>query len=105
MKGRLTIIPPTGAVSSQELAAPPRLEDLQGGVGGGYIEIVPGFNRFHGRKCVAFCDEDGKRKELSSNPRATELWYAQMQGPFLYNDILVGPIVIITGDKELLEEL
>jgi Domain of unknown function (DUF3846) len=106
MKGRLTIIPVgSGAVSSQELAAPPALKDLQARIGGGYIEIVPGFKRYMGKPCVAFCDEDGKRKKMPVNIHATELWYGQMKGPFIHEDMLVGPIVIITGDRELMEEL
>ena len=104
MKGVLTIIPASGAVSSKKLAAPPALEDLQGGVGG-YIELVPGFNHWQGERCVAFCDEDGKRKKLPYNMRATKRWYDQMQGPFIRKDVLVGPIVIVTGDRELMEEL
>lgn len=110
MRGLLTIIPVSGAVSSKEQAGPPALEDLQGGIGGGYIELVPGFNRYQGKPCVAFCDEDGKRKRLPVNMRATELWYKSVGGPVFdtYDgpqDILVGPIVIVTGDRELMEEL
>jgi hypothetical protein len=104
MKGRLTIIPAgTGAVSSKELAAAPRLEDLPGGVGGD-IELVPGFIRYQGEPCAAFCDEDGKGKRMPVNQRATALWHA-MLAPLKVNDYLVGPIVIVTGDRELLEEL
>ena len=101
MKGRLTIIPVTGAVSSQELAAPPHLETLQGGVGGD-IELVPGLTKFGGKPCIAFCDEDGKRKNLPVNALATELWYAQVGDRY---DWLVGPIVIVTGDAALMEEM
>jgi hypothetical protein len=112
MRGALTIIPVgDGAVSSKELAAPPRLEDLQAGVGGGYIEVVPSFTRFVGQPCVAFCDEDGKRKQMPVNMRATELWYVQMPDTFWRGDTgfpldhLVGPVVIVTGDEELMSAL
>jgi hypothetical protein len=106
MKGRLTIIPVgDAAVSSKELAAVPRLEDLAGAIGGGYIELVPHFKRYQGKPCVAFCDEDGKRKNMGVNTRATELWYGQMVGPFIHPDWLVGPIVIITGDRALMRKL
>ena len=74
MQGVLTIIPTSGAVSSKELAAPPTLQDLVTGIGGGYIEIVPGFTRYEGKRCVAFCDEDGKRKQQPFNFLATSLW-------------------------------
>jgi hypothetical protein len=111
VKGRLTIIPPQGAVSSKELAAPARLEDLQAGLGGGYIELVPGFTRYMGKPCVAFCDEEGKLNGLPYNVRASELWYGQMADTFCSKDtgwpldVLVGPVVIVTGDAELMEEL
>lgn len=103
MRGLLTIIPVSGAVSSKELAAPPALQDLQGGVGG-YIQLVPYFTRYEGQPCVAFCDEDGKRKGLPINQRATELW-TELEPRFIRRDVLVGPVVIVTGDKALMREL
>ena len=110
MRGVLTIIPASGAASSQELVAPPALEALKAGIGGGYIERVPGWTHYESKPCVAFCDEDGKRKRLPVNMRATELWYKSVGGPVFdtYDgpqDFLVGPIVIVTGDRELMEEL
>jgi len=104
MKGVLTIIPVgNAAVSSKELAAAPRLEDLQGGVGGD-IEVVPLFTKYKGRPCVAFCNEEGKLNGLPVNQVATAFWYAQ-EPRFIGRDILVGPVVIITGDRELMREL
>lgn len=105
MKGALTIIPAgSGAVSSKELAAPPALEDLQAGIGGGYIEVVPYFDHYEGRPCVAFCNENGKLDGMPVNERATALWYA-MEPRFMGRDHLVGPIVIITGDRALMRSL
>lgn len=105
MRGVLTIIPVSGAVSSKELAAPPALQDLQGGVGG-YIELVPHFTRYQGKDCVAFCDEDGKRKGLPVNTHASTLWFLQQTDRgVIHHDWLVGPIVIVTGDKALMREL
>jgi hypothetical protein len=102
VRGVLTIIPVgNGAVSSKELAAPPALKDLQGGVGGD-IEIVPYFTRYEGKPCVAFCNEHGKlHLGLPVNRRATILWHGQRA----INDYLVGPVVIVTGDKQLMREL
>jgi hypothetical protein len=111
VRGVLTIIPADGAVSSKELAAPPALEDLQAGIGGGYIQVVPHFTRYMGKPCVAFCDEEGKLNGLPYNVRASELWYGQMPDTFWRTDtgwpldILVGPIVIVTGDRQLLRAL
>lgn len=103
MRGLLTIIPVSGAVSSKELAALPALEELQRGVGGD-IELVPYFTKYEGKPCVAFCDEDGKHKGMPINQRATALWY-EMEPRFMGRDVLVGPIVIVTGDKALMREL
>jgi hypothetical protein len=77
---------------------------------GGYIEMVPGFTHYEGEPCVAFCDEDGKSKCLPVNMRATDLWYRSVGGPVFdtYDgpqDYLVGPVVIITGDRALMRKL
>jgi hypothetical protein len=68
MKGRLTLIPVGGAITLQEVVAPPRLEFLQVWIGG-YLEAVPGFTRYEGQPCVAFCNEDGKRKRMDADGR------------------------------------
>ena len=100
MRGLLTIIQVDGAVSSEELAAPPALEALQAGIGGGYIEIVPWFTKYRGRRCMAFCDEDGKRKGLPINDHATALWHA-LVAALRGRDVLVGPVVIVSGAEVL----
>jgi ABC-type glycerol-3-phosphate transport system substrate-binding protein len=104
VRGLLTIIQVDGAVSSEELAAAPHLEDLQSWLGGGFIELVPYFTRYQGKPCLAFCDEDGKHKGMPINQRATALWY-ELEPRFMGMDILVGPIVIVSGDEQLMREL
>jgi hypothetical protein len=105
MRGVLIIIPVgDAAVTRKELAAAPRLEELSAGIGGGYIETVPYFTKYKGRPCVAFCDEEGKLHGLPVNQRATALWYA-LEPRFIGRDILVGPIVIVSGDRALLDSL
>ena len=76
------------------------------GVAGGYIQMVPQFGMYQGRKCVVFCDEEGKLKGYPPNNRATELW-AQSLGiqPFRLGDHLVGDIAILLGDDEFLASL
>jgi hypothetical protein len=103
VRGLLTIIPVSGAVSSKELAAPPALKALQAGVGG-YIQLVPYFLCYEGEPCIAFCDEEGKLNGLPVNERATALWH-MLEPRFIRQDVLVGPIVIITGDQELMRAL
>jgi len=96
VRGLLTIVQIGGAVSSQELTAPPALADLRAGIGGGYIELVPYFSKYGRWRCVAFCEEDGKLKGLPINDHATALWHAQVAA-LRGRDVLVGPVVIVSG--------
>ena len=91
-------------VSSQHLDKIPDLEQLKAGLDGGRLEVVPQFTRFAGKPCVAFCDEEGKLKNLPFNPTAHILWEAAA-GHTIRNDNLVGPIVIIVGAQGFLAGL
>jgi hypothetical protein len=89
---------------------------------GGYIEAVPGFTSVDidgegAVPCVAFCNEDGKRLGLATNRLATVMWNAALvraghpgllrpreEGGGLA-DYLVGTIVVVRGDRELMEAL
>jgi len=103
MKGRLTIIRSDGTRAVTDLSAPPTLEQLREGVGGP-IEVVPFFTTFADAACVAFCHEEGKLDGLPVNLTDQALWETAVGGP-IQTDILVGPIVIVSGDTELLEAL
>jgi hypothetical protein len=87
------------------LTGPVALEPLQGAIGGGYLEVVPYFTQFEGRPCVAFCDDNGKRKGLPVNKLATWLWLIQLAASPKYHDQLCGNIAIVTGDEELMADL
>lgn len=102
MKGTLYAINPDGSVIETPLASVPALEALQGIVGG-YIEPVPGFNRFRGFACAAFCNEEGKLEGLPVNRAATAAWRSAV-GTWP-GDVLVGSVAIVCGDAELLSEL
>lgn len=124
MKGRLIIIDPASASLRGQLNqvvdidATPELEVLQRAVGGS-IEGVPHWDSIEqdGARvpCVAFCNEDGKAEGLRTNDLATCEWEAclQTKGMTLMSraagggllDYLVGPIVVITGDDELMASL
>lgn len=86
---------------------PPSLEWLQNAVGG-FIEQVPYFTSMkNGERAVAFCNEYGKLKRMQINEAATQAWAAALErttddaGPL--NDILVGPVVVLTGDSDFME--
>lgn len=101
----LTVIEPNGTrkITAQESA--PDLTTLKAGVGGGLIEIVPYFNTYGGKPCVAFCDEEGKRNGQDFNPYATGAWLDAIE-PHALNDYLVGQVLIVNADTaEELEEL
>ena len=106
MKGKLTIIHPQGhAVEVVPIDHAPDCQELQKLVKG-YIECVPHFNRYKGEACVAFCNEEGKLDGLVANGLATGAWHYQLEKAGVpCHDVLVGPVVIVTGDDELLEAL
>jgi hypothetical protein len=112
MKGRLIVVGTDGSLTVTELTAPPDYETINEAVGG-YIEIVPGFNRFGNCECVAFCNEEGKLERMNEEGKlesmflniiAQALWERSV-GFKINDDYLVGPVAIIVGDEELLREL
>lgn len=100
MKGQLTVIKTDGTITVTELSAAPALEILQKSVGG-WLETVPYFAKYEGKPCVAFCNEEGKIRELPFNSVASDLWWSQ----FPTSDALFGDIVILRGDKKFLGAL
>jgi hypothetical protein len=113
MRGTMVIIHSWEDVPSvRQFLRPIMLEELKAGIGGGYIELVPGFTSIGVAgvvmDCVAFCDEDGKRKELPINHQATEFWRVALERRGLrmpIADQLCGDIAIIFGDKEFMATL
>lgn len=104
MQGQLTTIKPDGTITVQPITSVPSLEDLQSYVGG-YIEMVPMWEQFLGRDCIVFCHEEGKLHGDPVNEVATSLWKVQLlQVGILTPDILVGTVIIIAGDEELLSQ-
>src|SRR5262245_38701478 len=90
-----------------EIAAVHDRETLKALLDGGWLEAVPGFTRYPSRaadrlvRCAAFCDEEGKMKDLPVNEMATMLWHAGLQ-PAQRIDVLVGPVVVVFGDAEFM---
>lgn len=119
MKGlMLTFAPHTWEPTIRELTGEPPLDDVKAAMGDGWLELVPGFVSItvRGRRmsCVAFCDEDGKRKQMPTNGPATILWDHSLREhghPGLKDhaahwiDWLVGPVVVLAGDGEFMRSL
>lgn len=103
MKGTMTVIQPNGTLTTYPLKGVPDHTRISAAINGGLIQLVPYFSRYDGKDCVAFCNEEGKLNHLPLNASATALWAAQLDVPLV--DYLVGPVVIISGDAELLRRL
>jgi len=60
------------------------------------VERIPEFKRYEDRPCVAYCDENGKTKNLLLNELATTAWHEQLAKTGRPFDpvLLVGPVVI-----------
>ncbi len=103
--GLVIIVRPNEKVTILTVKKPPSLRRLQKMVGG-YIEIVPEFDRFAvgtgSAPAVAICNEEGKITGLPFNPLATAMWYKSVDGPV--TDTLVGNVIILTGSKQYLQE-
>lgn len=97
MKGTMIILRANGEREERSVDYVVGLTPLQKAVGG-YIEAVPYFAAFEGKRCVAYCNEEGKLKDLAVNAKATEAWWEQAP----VNDILVGDVVVLVGDSEFL---
>lgn len=69
---RITVIRPDGTTTTRVYFAD--LAELQKLVGG-FIEAVPRFTMYEKRRCVVYCNEDGKSKALPINKKATTLWW------------------------------
>lgn len=104
MKGHMILVTTKGDYKITRLSSVPDLDQLQAAVKG-HIELVPFFNKFMGYRCVAFCNEEGKLKNLPVNTKAQTLWASSLNRACINEDTLVGDVVIISGDDELLEAL
>ena len=118
MKGNMLIISANGITRLVETNEAPTLDFLKLGLNNGMLEVVPLFTSIEHegkriKNCVAFCDEEGKIKNLPYNETATEKWQAALteQGRSLFDmkmttvDFLVGPVIVVWGDKEFMEAL
>lgn len=105
MNGHATILRANGVREEIPLDSVPDLALLQKWVGG-YVEVVPRFQKFENKRCVAFCNETGKLDGLQRNEAATRLWAALVNIPLeSMPDVLVGDIAIVTGSQSFLNEL
>jgi hypothetical protein len=93
----------TSLPEGKVLLKQPPLEMLQFGVEG-HIELIPLFNKFFGRLCVAFCHEEGKLMGKLPNLLAQHYWETSV-GKIITEDHLVGNIVVIVCEPSFLKEM
>jgi hypothetical protein len=104
-KNYIFIIKPDDMVlSGEEIYSTEIYEKVKAGLDGGYLETVPYLNKFMGRSCIAFCDENGKSKGLKPNLLAQEIWQ-ESYGRLITEDHLVGNIVLIVAPRSFLSQL
>lgn len=109
MKGTMLVIATDGSIQRRELTDPTNLLPVLQKEVGGYIEVVPYFSRFldesEMKRCVVLCNENGKLDGLPYNALATALWQDELRklGGSI-DDVLVGPVLVIMGDKEFMDE-
>lgn len=105
MRGVIISLNYDGTRNRLELNHSDVLKELQYIVGGP-IEQVPGFDSYADYKCIAFCNEEGKIRDLPINFMATTLWYVALKKNELKTtDYLCGNIAVVYGDDEFMEKL
>lgn len=103
MKGTMFVIENNKTTVVKFQGRKPTLNELQTAVHGP-IELVPFFDQHEGRPCLAFCNELGKLNGMPVNNTATYMWQLAVAPRHLW-DQLVGPVVVLTGNREFLESL
>src|SRR5215471_6940105 len=109
MRGTMRVIRPDGSISTRHFYDQHvSLDDLKQAVGG-YIEIVPHFHvlEFGGQidRCIVLCNDAGKLHDMPINAVATALWRHSVPAELVGNDVLVGPVAILTGDGSFLSNV
>ena len=100
MRGTTHILSADGDEYHAVHDSPLTLEWMQSKVGGP-IQEIPGFTSYMRHPCVAYCDEEGKIKDKPVNKEATMTWRRLTPT----SDILVGDVLIVSGDSEFMEAL
>lgn len=113
MKGTMVILSVNGSELQVPIHGALPFEKLKDALNGGLLETVPFLESItiNGEKhsCIAFCDEEGKLKNLPVNLLGNFYWDAALKERGLtlkqMQDILVGPIVVLYGDDEFMRTL
>ena len=91
-----------GTEERKQVKKSPDWQDIKKWVNG-YIQSVPHFNKFEGRRCTAYVNEEAKLypARFPLNEQATKLWLEVLgKGPFIYKPELFGHMVVIMKAKK-----
>jgi hypothetical protein len=120
MKGTMLIMRPSEPFPEMKLYnRSPTLDELKTAIGGGWLELVPHFttigiavspdaDKATVMDCVAFCNEHGKNEHQPFNENATSAWEQSVRRITResgLNDVLVGTVVVLYGDREFMQSL
>jgi hypothetical protein len=112
MPGMVSIYRPGAAELEQKPVANAAecLRELQRVIEPGYLELVPRwYQTADGAPCRVFCHEEGKIRvpPMPLNELATYEWTRSTLRHYggRPNDVLVGPVCIVTGDAKFLRSL
>lgn len=115
MQGTLHIIPanPDATARKVHLDRPITQKEIQDAVGGpiGFISNFDTVNQEGTISlCYAFCDEQARHRKRPQNRKATTMWSQALvrrfgAGQAELPEVLLGSVVVITGDSEFMEAL
>lgn len=112
MRGSMFVFRPQAQECEQvNIEGRPELHLIKEKLDGATLECVPYFDQIKlDRKvyaAVAFCDDEHKQKQLPFNQFATALWRdcPSYQAHYITDDYLAGPVVVLIGDDEFMQDI
>jgi hypothetical protein len=94
----VTIVKVDGSLDVRELDKAPSLQQLQEYVGG-YIQIVPLWTGYRGRRCTVYADEERRIHGKPLNVLATQ-WWQEALGPRQAAPLCGDIAIVQTQPKE-----
>jgi hypothetical protein len=115
MPGFMKVIAPDGSETVTEMYKPADVRLLREAVGGD-LELVPYFDTLPERPeqpCQVYCNDEGKLQGFRPNSVATRGWatvlirdgHIDSLETLLQRDYLAGPIAIVWGDPEFMNNM
>ncbi len=84
----------------ERVTAPPELDNMQGAVGNGMVQLVSSFKLREAFPVQVFVNEEGRLKGMRINVLGTE-FLRQYDARYRAEPPLVGPVVILCGSAAI----